>query len=49
VGTDNTAGAAFAPDIMSIAKARISWRFHYNRVSFESKYFPEVFLRPVKI
>jgi hypothetical protein len=48
VGTDNTVGAASAPDLMPTAKTRISWRFQYNRVSFESKYLPEVFLRPVK-
>jgi len=48
VRTDNAVGAASAQDLMSIAKARISWRFQYNRVSFEPKYLPEVFLGPVK-
>jgi hypothetical protein len=48
VGTDNRVGAASTPDLMSITKARIFWRFQYNRVSFESEKLPEVFLRRVK-
>lgn len=48
MGTDNTVGTASAQDLMSLAKARISWRFQYNRVSFESKHLLEVFLGPVE-